>query len=140
MRLETVEDFERVAKVFKNPESKSHEYGVKDFGYCRKCHAITEYNGDFGLEGCYLTCLKCGANFTSSQGMPGYNPIEMYAISEDDMPQSAGSEFKRLRSREAQLQFFLKLLERKKLAARKQERQARATVRRLAKIVSLASE
>ena len=118
MRLETVEDFEKVAQALKNPKSKPCHYQVRDFGYCRKCHAVTEFDGSFSLEGTYVTCLRCKRNFTWPQLVPGCEPAEMYVVTdegENSMPKSAQDEIRRLNSREAQLGFFLELLEKENI-------------------------
>ncbi len=61
--LETVEDFEKLSKVIKNPKSKSYEYCVKCFGFCTACNRITEYEDAFPQTLCKRKCLSCNRIF-----------------------------------------------------------------------------
>lgn len=44
IRLETVEDFERVNKALNNPGSKLSEYCVVNYGYCGFCKSIAVFD------------------------------------------------------------------------------------------------
>lgn len=143
LRLETVEDFEKVKKAFDNPRSKHYQFMVRNFGYCKICRIVTEYEGNYSFESCHETCRKCGSIF----GYPkthGTLPSDFYiTINMDDMfpmPSSPVPNYEvylkleQLHSRKQQKIFFQELLEKfiKKIKAA--ERQARNKTRQLAKL------
>ena len=79
IRLETVEDFEKVAKALKDPKSKLFQYMVHSFGFCKLCNMVTEYNGVGSIEGAYVTCHLCKETFSSWGYVPaGYQKGDLY--------------------------------------------------------------
>lgn len=58
-KLETLEDFQRVAKALADPDAKPHEYCVQSFGYCTHCLKVTSYTSESGPEGGIIVCKEC---------------------------------------------------------------------------------
>lgn len=140
IQLETVEDFERIKKALRDPDSMPSQFAVKTFGYCNICYKITEYDGDYGMEGCYETCRNCHRTFGSHSGgliEPSYRYVTLSTSDSLSIPHEIIDELRRLESREQQYVFFEAESEKmiKKYKAR--ERQTRVGIRRLAKLRSV---
>src|SRR3989344_6156866 len=139
LRLETVEDFEKVKKLLDNPKSQSYEYRVKDFGFCTACNRITGFEEN-ELEGrCQKRCLSCRRIF---EFRPEHGAGECY-FSQDDQEYccfvSEGQtdlikELERIYSRKHQNKLFREELERSITKHKAEERKIKNMVRRLAKL------
>ncbi len=141
LQLETVEDFERVKKLLDNPNSQSHEYRVKDFGFCTACNRITGFEENESENGCQKECLSCHRIF---KFRPEYGAGECY-FSQDDQQYcyfmserqiGPSKELERLYSRKHQKKLFREELERSIVKYKAEERKAKRKVRRLAKLRS----
>ena len=125
VRLETVEDFEKVRDALNDPQSRLCDYLVREFGYCISCGSVTDYTYDEGgLINRYIVCLSC-QNMSRARFLFTGNV---------DIPFEAQEKIRELHSRERQREFFQEALEEfiKKHKAR--ERQVRNETRQLAKL------
>lgn len=100
-----VEHLQKAAKALLDHKTKPWQYCIAKFGYCTLCQKVTEYHGDYGLEGCFETCLGCRLTFhenTANQYLTG-----------DKVSASVKAEIDKLHSRKHQISLFRKLLEEK---------------------------
>lgn len=135
LRLETVEDFERVRKALDNPRSSSDEYRVKDFGFCCFCDRITEYRIEPENEWGIIFCFQCKMTFKPGHHMDysKNNPEGPY-ITHIPRESDTGERLHYLRSRVQQTTYFLEMLEQFIGRQKTEERKIRNTIRRLAKL------
>lgn len=111
IRLETIEDFRRKAKILKDPESLPQQYVVKDwhenFGYCTICKTVTkcELYGD--KSGGWVCCKQCNNTWT------GWGSSEFYVELVSEMPatQDVVNKLTKLLPREKEKEKLAKLLE-----------------------------
>ena len=101
-RLETVEDFERVAKALQDPNAKLHEYTVKSFGYCLNCENVVEYEADYGPEWFQQTCLHCNGIRSAAIGS-----FRNLILTGDMVPVAVAEQIGHLYSRKMQKTFLL---------------------------------
>ena len=101
-RLETVEDFERVAKALQDPNAMPHKYVVKSFGYCLNCESVVEYEGNYGPEWFQETCLKCKTIASAAIGS-----FRRLILTGDMVPVAVAEEIAHLYSRKTQKTFLL---------------------------------
>ena len=137
IRLETVEDFEKVNKALNNPNSKPFEYIIRSFGFCsRYCRKITEFYGTYNAEICYETCYGCGKTFSGvgSSFSNAYYPSDWYITGLEEIDIKNKADLLRLNSREVQKLFFNERLEIALVSAKSNQRKAKKEVRRLAKL------
>jgi hypothetical protein len=106
--LRSMADFVDKARALLNPETV--DFGINRFGFCRKCRAVTQYTGDYSLEGCTTKCLKCGNTFGDDWGSQKSLDVELYCRKTEEMPESVRAEVVRLNSRNNQMQIFLAAL------------------------------
>ena len=148
IRLETVEDFEKAKKILADPKSQSHEYWIKNFGFCSGCNRLTEYFeytstiGE-GNKRSYKTCFGCNRSFEFKYDGIKYVAGECYFsydeqeyrvfLSESDKPELI-EELERLYSRKQQIKFFKEKLEIKIAGLKREMRTNNRTIRRLAKL------
>lgn len=103
--MATPRNFEQVAKVLTDPRSNSRQYRIFHFGYCTQCAKITQYRGDYGLEGYWEMCVACRIISASRDGK---------YLTENEAPHQLRTILKKLHSREMQIVFFLQALEEKR--------------------------
>jgi len=136
--LRTIRDFEEKAGELCNPKAQEWEYAINSFGYCRKCKAVTQYEGDYSIEGCRTTCMRCEETF----GEGGLDS-ELYTTELEEMPKEARLVVVRLQSRGVQTRLFLealaKFIAKRKRGARHLQSSVR-TLRALEKKVKAARE
>lgn len=109
MELKTIEDYERVARAFADPNSTPEQYCVNPYGFCTFCEKITPYTTTcYGMEGGVVThCTECRRSFGGWSG--GHHPESQYATGKDIHPRFM-IEIEKLHSREQQKEFFSKKL------------------------------
>ena len=103
-RLETVEDFERIAKALQDPSAKLHEYTVKSFGYCLNCESVVEYEADYGPEWFRQTCLNLNCKKTASAAIGSFR---RFILTGDMVPVAVAEEIAHLYSRKTQKTFLI---------------------------------
>ena len=103
-RLETVEDFERIAKALQDPSAKLHEYTVKSFGYCLNCESVVEYEADYGPEWFRQTCLNLNCKKTASAAIGSFR---RFILTGDMVPVAVAEQIGHLYSRKMQKTFLL---------------------------------
>ncbi|OGF63221.1 hypothetical protein A2926_03795 [Candidatus Giovannonibacteria bacterium RIFCSPLOWO2_01_FULL_44_40] len=115
-KLETAEDFLKVAGALRNEESAPHEYTIIDFGYCTICKQITQYQASLGPDGYSRYCLKCNNTFSAHyRRIAGWKKYEQYIVDLEKLPQAGFAQVPtllQLRSRENQKNSFKKKLAR----------------------------
>lgn len=124
-RLDTLEEFERVALALQDPNAKPHQYIVRKFGFCTECSSIAEYEFHGSSEGTSTRCLGCQA----SEGGPlGYVKRNLI-LSGDMVPVRVKGEIDRLHSREEQTRFFFEEIKEREETLATQAEQLRALTR-----------
>jgi len=137
IRLETVEDFEKVAKAFKDPNSKPFQYVIRPYGFCKLCNRATEYIAVGSIEGVYVTCLFCSKIFSDWNYVPeSYQLGHLYETDSAGITDHVAREavINQLNSREQQKIFFNEKLEQFIKKAKKKQRDANKEVRQSAKL------
>lgn len=146
VRLETVEDFEvedfeKVKKALDDPNSKPHQYCVKNFGFCTACNRLTEFAGNYSSEYCYIVCWSCNRLFEFKYDGIKHTAGECY-ISHDEQEYCTVlndshdliKEFEQLHSREHQRKLFAKEREAYIRKLKRNIKESNKKVRRLAKL------
>ncbi|KKT29172.1 hypothetical protein A3G55_03505 [Candidatus Giovannonibacteria bacterium RIFCSPLOWO2_12_FULL_44_25] len=114
-KLETAEDFLKVADALRNEKSAPHEYTIIDFGYCTICKQITQYQENFGPNECSRYCLRCNNTFATTHNFMGWKRYEQYVVDLQKLEQAEFAQaptLLQLRSRENQKKIFEKRLAR----------------------------
>ncbi len=142
IRLETVEDFEKVDKALDNPDSKLNEYCVAEYGYCGFCGLLCVCD-NISIPEHYIRCHECGNSFYPDHIGLSYlyhqNRMQVFEFKfGDDLPkhsQSGGMAVtsKEL-SKEYQRELFNVMLEARITALKKEQRGLAGKVRQLAKL------
>lgn len=141
VRLETVEDFEKVKPALDDPNSKSYQYCVKRFGFCTACNKLTEYDDDGPTSfGCRM-CLSCKRVFEFRFDEIKYAAGECYVSHDRQEYYTLLScehylikEFERLHSREHQMKLFDKERETYIKKLKRNVKESNNKIRRLAKL------
>ena len=124
VRLETVEDFERVKANLKDQDSKPRYYCVRPYSYCAYCDEVKEFESTVpGSSGEMITvkCLGCDHLFFVDDHrcrdniLWGGSSIVNRKASSEHL-----AEMNRLNSRELQRIFFVSVLE-ERIAREKSE-------------------
>ncbi|MBI4158506.1 MAG: hypothetical protein HY505_02730 [Candidatus Yanofskybacteria bacterium] len=85
LRLETVEDFERVDKALSDPGSSLSEYCVMNYGYCGFCKSLCVF--DFISEPYHIHCRGCEHDFYPDH--LGLSYLYMISLGSPDYPEPA---------------------------------------------------
>ncbi len=123
VRLETVEDFEKVRKALDDPKSAARDYSVCPYSYCWYCNDVKEFEAPFVEswgESINVKCLGCGNFFfVADIGLvKGISWGRQFA--NDKIPDQFRNEMKKLNSREIQRNYYAVALE-KRIAKEKSE-------------------
>ena len=149
LRLETVEDFERLDNALSNPDSKLSEYCVVNYGYCNYCKSLEVFDcslNDESQEPERISCCGCDNDF-----LPDYmglshlyypkrsnNPKDQILVYQfrigGDISEIHHSAEREFFSREHQRQLFNEKLETRIKAFKSEQRTLSNKVRRLAKL------
>src|SRR3989344_4113502 len=104
IRLETVEDFEKVRKALDDSASKPYQFCIQNLGYCTACKTLTFYDGSYSIEGCDERCLRCMRTF--NYGLSGDRNWYYTDFEDKNIPDHIREEFGKLISRENQKKIF----------------------------------
>lgn len=113
MKLETIEDFRRVAKALRDLDSTPQQYAVanaENFGYCTYCHDVTEFRHAGHKFEQTDECQKCYRRFGTAMGNL---PSSGYTTETSEMPPWVVwkiAELGALPSRKRQTEYFLNRL------------------------------
>ncbi|MDP2598405.1 MAG: hypothetical protein Q8P49_01090 [Candidatus Liptonbacteria bacterium] len=146
MKLETIEDFRRVAKALLDPRSTPQQYAIvnpEKHGYCTVCNSVTEYNHDGYKFEWTTTCSRCYRRFGT--GMTD-RPSSGYIRELSEMPAFAVRELTEIGvipSREEQkkifvgrLKSFIDTQDSRNKQAKKESREAAKTAAGATKILA----
>ncbi|GEM_PF-4742870 len=143
IRLETVEDFEKVAKVMRNHNAELSEYCVIDYGYCSFCKALRMYypkQDHIRCSGCdndfYLDHMGLSYLYMISAGSPDYpEPAQVFDFKlGDDIPKQHRTSKAEIFSGKHQRDLFNFMLNSRILTLKKEQRALSSKIRRLAKL------
>lgn len=139
LRLETVEDFERVDRALGDPNSKLHEYCMVDYGYCGFCTSISAF--DRILEPHHIRCRGCGNSFYPDHMGLSFlfytgekEARRVYEFMLGTMPEPRTRKERKFFSGENQRKLFNQLLEFRIRELKREQRVLGGKVRRLAKL------
>ena len=134
VKLETVEDFEKAKKYLDDSRTESHQYRIKEFGYCSYCREVTEYHHNANIEGTSVVCCKCKWGYYRLVGESVTKPMYFTYLELSQMPYSAIISVIDRHSRDSQKEFFNQALEQFITKQKAIVRQANNLTRRLAKL------
>ena len=137
VKLETVEDFEKVRKALEDPKSSPRDYSVCPYSYCCHCDEVREFEApcvESWGELINVKCLDCGKMFFVTN-LDLVKSISWGRQSETDkIPEQFKGEIKKLNSREMQKNFFSVALE-KRIGREKSElRKVQNRIQELARL------
>jgi len=140
IRLETVEDFEKILSNLEDLSSKPRYYCVCPYSYCSYCNEVKEFEAPVPVgRGDIITvmCLGCSKFFTI-EDLKDKDNIDWgdVFILDNQSSTSHLAEMKRLNSREMQTKFFAVELERR---ITKEKSELRKTQDRIHKFARLRS-
>lgn len=141
IRLETVEDFEKVRKALDDPKSFSYQFCIKSFGFCTACNRLTEFDDDNSMDSCHRKCLSCKRIFKFSYDGVKHTSGECYFCQDEheyfifvSQDQNPRKEYEKLHSREYQDKLFARELEARIRKLKQEIRKSNNLVRRFAKL------
>jgi len=140
IRLETVEDFEKVRKALRNMNIPPRFYCICPYSYCFHCKEVNEFEAPMPYclaDAIKVKCLGCSNFFVLNDfkykndifwGFP-FLDINLFRMFKDQV-----DEMKKLNSREMQAKFFAVELE-KRIAKEKSElRKVQNRIHKFAKL------
>lgn len=139
VKLETVEDFEKVRKALSDSSSKPRHYSVKPFSYCPHCNDVKEFEAPVFVSNHDLITVKCLGCRSFFQITDHIRRDEImwgarYAEVIDQIPDFFRAESKRLNSREMQSAFYTVALERRIAEEKTNQRRIKDKIQDLAKL------
>jgi len=141
LRLETVEDFERIARALADPDSQPDDFIVRRFGYCKICRAVRGCEGYMDedcVERCYGGRESGSGHDFYVDGTSGAVLVGIF-LTGGHIHSAYRRKVENLHSRKNQTIFFRAALDQHILQAKKERRKAGQMVRRLAKLRSQTS-
>jgi len=153
IRLETVEDFERVDKALNNPGGKLSEYCVMNYGYCGFCRSIAVFDAvsvcdEDNVTPTVVRCCGCQNQFLPDHRGLSYHycvehewdqPVKQEIFSfriNGYIPESQNEIVREFFSRDNQRKLFNEKLETRIKAFKSEQRVISSKIRRLAKLRS----
>ena len=140
IRLETVEDFEKVRKALQDPNSQPRDLCICPYSYCWHCEEVTEFDAPYGpANSITVKCLGCGNFFTVDDYNSAYNKNNIFwglRFSNDTVSEVVITEMRKLNSREMQTKFFAVELERRIAKEKGELRRVQNRIQKFAKLRS----
>ena len=137
VRLETVEDFERIRQALNNPNSQMKDYCICPYDYCIFCKDVKEFSTPYGYGDESFVFVKClGTCYGFFHNEKPLDRTEFFHFCNKMPPNEFWSELHRLNSREIQARFFISELEKRISVEKKKMRELKGSIERLARLRS----